>query len=178
MAGHSHWKQIKSKKLITDQKKSKTVSKLLNAISAAARGEPNPQFNPRLRTTIEKAREANVPQDNIERAIKRSQEAGDKLEEITVEAYGPEGVAIIIEAVTNNKNRTVQEIKTILKNCAAKWAEPGSVLWAFEKTGNQTKWTARFKKEVSEESEKQIKKLTAELETNEDVQETYTNATI
>src|SRR5579864_153859 len=112
MSGHSHWAGIKHKKEITDQKRGKVFSKLLAAISAAAKPEPNPEFNPRLRTAILKAKEASVPQENIEHAIKRAAEAGAALEELTFEAYGPGGVAIIIHAISDNRNRTVQEIKS------------------------------------------------------------------
>ncbi len=108
MSGHSHWAGIKHKKEITDQKRGKVFSKLLAAISAAAKSEPNPDFNPRLRTAIAKAKEVAVPQDNIERAVKRASEAGANLEELIFEAYGPGGIALIIEAIADNKNRVVQ----------------------------------------------------------------------
>ena len=110
----------------------KVFSKLLALISAAAKTEPNPNFNPRLRTAIATAKEMAVPQDNIERAIKKASEADNNLEELIFEAYGPGGIAILIEAVSDNKNRAVQEIKTILKDHNGKWAETGSVQWAFE----------------------------------------------
>src|SRR3989344_3166194 len=121
MSGHSKWSQIKHKKGEADQKRGVAFSKLLNAISVAAKSEPNPDFNPRLRTAIEKAKEANVPKDNIERAINKAKE-GDALEEILIEAYGPEGVAVIIEAITDNSNRTISEIKNILAKHEAKIA--------------------------------------------------------
>ena len=138
MSGHSHWAGIKHKKEITDQKRAKVFSKLLAFISAAAKTEPNPDFNPRLRTAIATAKEMAVPQDNIERAIKKASEAGNNLEELLFEAYGPGGIAILIEAVSDNKNRAVQEIKTILKDHNGKWADSGSVQWAFEKTNPST----------------------------------------
>src|SRR5271155_2827486 len=99
MSGHSHWAGIKHKKEITDKKRGKVFSKLLALISAAAKTEPNPGFNPRLRTAIAKAREASVPQENIERAVKRASEVGGDLNELTFEAYGPGGGAILIEAI-------------------------------------------------------------------------------
>src|SRR5271155_4561781 len=99
MAGHSHWSGIKHKKEITDQKRGKVFSKLLALISAAARSEPNPDFNPRLRTAVAKAREASVPAENIDRAIKRASEASEGFDELIFEAYGPGGVAILIEAI-------------------------------------------------------------------------------
>src|SRR3989344_1522407 len=105
MSGHSKWHQIKHKKGAADQKRGVAFSKLLNAISVAAKTESNPDFNPRLRSAVEKARESNVPKDNIERAINKAKESSG-LEEVLIEAYGPEGVAVIIEAITDNKNRT------------------------------------------------------------------------
>lgn len=133
MSGHSHWAGIKHKKEIADQKRGKVFSKLLSAISVAAKPEPNPDFNPRLRTAVEKAKGAGVPSDNIERAVKRALESGQNLEELTFEAYGPGGVAILIEAVSDNRNRAVAEIKKILSDSGGKWAEAGSVRWAFDK---------------------------------------------
>src|SRR5277367_2681385 len=128
MSGHSHWAGIKHKKEITDQKRAKVFSKLLTLISAAAKTETNPDFNPRLRTAVAKAREATVPADTIDRAIKKASEEGD-LDELLFEAYGPGGSAILAEALSDNRNRTVQEIKLILKEQNGKWAESGSVQW-------------------------------------------------
>ena len=141
MSGHSHWAGIKHKKEITDQKRAKIFSKLLAAISAAAKTETNPDFNPRLRTAIATAKEASVPADNIERAIKKAAETKD-LKELLFEAYGPGGSAILIEAMSDNSNRTVQEMKTILKERGGKWAESGSVRWAFELADGE--WKAKF----------------------------------
>src|SRR3989344_4105261 len=131
MSGHSHWSGIKHKKGAKDAKRAVLFSKLLNAVSIAAKPEPNPQFNPRLRTAVDKAREANVPNDNIDRAIKKAAEKTDDLEELLMEAYGPGGAPLLIEAITDSRNRTVSEIKAILGALGAKWAEPGSVRWAF-----------------------------------------------
>ena len=178
MSGHSHWAGIKHKKEITDQKRGKVFSKLLAAISAAARTEQNPDFNPRLRTAIATAREASVPQENIERAIKRASEAGEALEELVFEAYGPGGIALMIEAVSDNRNRTVQEIKLILKEHNGKWAEAGSVRWAFAPApaGAGSAWEAKFPQEVSEEDAKKLGALMDALEDNDAVQNVFTNA--
>ena len=178
MSGHSHWAGIKHKKEITDQKRGKVFSKLLAAISAAAKSEPNPDFNPRLRTAIATAREVSVPQENIERAIKRASETAAGLEELTFEAYGPGGIAIIIEAISDNRNREVQEIKLILKEHNGKWAEAGSVRWAFEPpAGNgEREWKAKFPQEVSEDDAKKLGALVDALENNDDVQNVFTNA--
>ncbi len=100
MSGHSHWSGIKHKKEITDQKRGKIFSKLLVTISTAAKKESDPNFNPRLRTVIAKAKEAGVPQDNIERAVKKAKETDGNLDELLFEAYGPSGIAILVEART------------------------------------------------------------------------------
>src|SRR3990167_7128951 len=163
MSGHNKWSQIKHQKSASDKKKSIVFSKVLNAITIAARDEANPQFNPRLRTLIEKAKENNIPQDNIERAIKKTKES-DNLKEITVEAYGPGGSALIIDAITDNSNRTINELKFLLNENEAKMAEQGSVRWAFE--GDK----AKFPQEVSQEDREKIQKLIEIIGDNNDVQ--------
>jgi YebC/PmpR family DNA-binding regulatory protein len=177
MSGHSHWAGIKHKKGATDQKRGIVFSKLLAAISAAAKNEQDPNFNPRLRTAIEKARENNVPAENIERAIKKASEAGHALEELVFEAYGPGGIAILIEAISDSKNRTVQEIKLILNELGGKWAESGSVRWAFDlPAGGDGKWKAKFPQTVSGDEKTKLETLIAALEEQNDVQNVYTNA--
>jgi len=178
MAGHSHWAGIKRKKDTTDKKRAALFSKLLKAVSIAAREESNPQFNPRLRTAVEKARENNVPQDNIERAIKRASEEKD-LEDLIIEAYGPEGAAILIEAITDSHNRTIAEIKKILSDNNAKFAEPGSVKWAFNPpiggAGISGEWQAKFKQEISDEAKEKLQNLIEALEDRDDVQDVFVN---
>jgi len=176
MSGHSHWAGIKHKKEITDQKRGKIFSKLLSAISAAAKTETNPDFNPRLRTAIAKAKEASVPAENIERAIKKAAEASD-LEELIFEAYGPGGSAILVEALSNSRNRTVQEMKTILRDYNGKWAEAGSVRWAFEPAA-EGGWQAKFPQDIPEEEKPKLITLLEALEDNDDVQTVYTNANL
>lgn len=178
MAGHSHWKQIKHKKGAEDQKRGRIFSKLLNSISVAARQEQNPQFNPRLRTVIQKAKEFNVPQENIERAIQKAIKEDTALEEMLIEAYGPGNAALIIEAITDNRNRTINEIKMILKEFGAKWAEPGSVRWSFDQTsdGDSENWKPKFLQEISEEKIEKLKQLLNRLDEHPDVQKAYTNA--
>jgi YebC/PmpR family DNA-binding regulatory protein len=176
MSGHSHWAGIKHKKEITDKKRAKIFSKSLALISAAAHTEPNPDFNPRLRTAVAKAREAGVPADTIERAIKRAADSSEKLEELLYEAYGPGGAAILIPAISDNRNRTVQEIKTILRDYNGKWAEPGSVQWAFEFAGGPSgERTAKFLQDIPDEEKEKLVGLLEALEENDDVQNVYTN---
>lgn len=182
MSGHSKWSQIKHQKGAADQKRGQLFSKLLRAISAAAKTDPNSQFNPRLRSAVEKAKENNVPQENIERAINKAGEEKN-LEELLIEAYGPEGAALIIEAITDNRNRTVSEIKKILSENEGKIASPGSVLWGFSAKGgfdsggekNPNGWSPKFPQSVSELAKEKIRKLTASLEDHEDVQKVTTN---
>src|SRR3989344_9300740 len=114
MSGHSKWSTIHRKKEINDQARGKLFSKLSKAISISVKsgGGPNPDMNLKLKVAIDTARSANMPKENIERAISRAAEAAD-LEEITYEGFGPGGVGIIVEAATDNRNRTVQELKQI-----------------------------------------------------------------
>ncbi len=177
MSGHSHWAGIKHKKGLADQKRGQLFSKLLNAISIAARQESNPQFNVRLKAAIEKARENQTPQEKIESAIKRASE--DKnLEELIIEAYGPEGVAILIEAITDNKNRTIAEVKKILSDNGAKLSQPGSVLWTFEQVRDESGfvWQEKFKQQISTEAREKLQKLIQELLDQNDIQQVYTNS--
>ena len=138
MSGHSHAKTILHKKQITDAKRGKIFSKLSRQISVARReGGANPEMNPKLRLAIEQARSFAMPKDNIERAIKRGsgELKGAKLEEVIFEAYGPEGIAIIIEGITDNKNRALAEIKQTLNQYKGKLVGEGSVKWMFERKG-------------------------------------------
>jgi len=139
MAGHSKWAQIKRKKAATDAKRGKIFTKLIREITVAARlGGGNPENNPRLRAAIAAARAENMPKENIERAIKRGTgelDGGVNYEEITYEGYGPGGVAVLIEAMTDNRNRTIAEIRRIFSRCNGNLGESGCVSWMFEKKG-------------------------------------------
>ncbi len=137
MSGHSHWSSIKHKKQLEDQKRGKVFSKLSRMISVAAKKGVDPEINPELRQALEEAKAFNLPKQNIERAIKRGtgEIKGGELEEVRYEAFGPGGIAIIIEGITDNKNRTLSEIKKILQKHEGKLAESGSVKWLFERKG-------------------------------------------
>jgi len=179
MSGHNKWSQIKGKKGVTDAKRGQLFGKLLKAISIAAKSAPNPQFNPRLRSAIEKAKEFNVPQENIERAVSKAGEEKN-LEDVIIEAYGPEGVAIIIEAITDNTNRTINEIRHILDLHGAKMANQGSVLWSFSSeggsaSGGEHNWQPKFKQSVSLDTAKKITEIIEALEEHDDVQRIITN---
>lgn len=136
MSGHSKWSTIKRQKEATDAKRGQLFSKLSRAISIAAKqGGASPDTNLRLRVAIEQAKAANMPKENIERVLKQVQEKSQSLEEALYEGYGPGGVAILVEAATDNKNRTTQEIKNILERSGGSLGTPGSVAFQFEQKG-------------------------------------------
>jgi YebC/PmpR family DNA-binding regulatory protein len=138
MAGHSKWAQIKHKKAHTDAKRGKVFTKIVKELSVAARmGGGDPDGNPRLRLAIDKAKEVNMPQDNIKRAIMKGtgELPGMSYEEVLYEGYGPGGVAVYIEALTDNRNRTVSEVRHILSKQGGSMGESGCVAWLFDKTG-------------------------------------------
>ena len=138
MAGHSKWAQIKRKKGVTDAKRGQLFTKLGRELAVAARqGGGNPDENPALRLAIERARQSNMPKDNIQRAIDRATNAADaaQLEEIRYEAYGPGGAALLIDSLTDNRNRTVSEVRSALTRAGANMAESGAVAWIFEQKG-------------------------------------------
>ncbi|KKS25119.1 MAG: hypothetical protein A2736_02155 [Candidatus Yanofskybacteria bacterium RIFCSPHIGHO2_01_FULL_41_27] len=133
MSGHSKWSQIKHKKGITDKKKSQIFSKLSRLITLAARKGTDPKINSELARAIEHARSFNMPGDNIERAIKKVADKNQaQLEELSVEALGPGGIALQIKAITDNRNRTLSEIRKILSDFEAKMVQPGSIRWLFD----------------------------------------------
>ncbi len=139
MSGHSKWAQIKRKKSATDEKRGRMYSKLLRAIEVAAReGGGNVDGNMTLASAVQKARDYSVPVDNIERAIKRGAGAGadsSRYEEVTYEGYGPGGVAVLVEAMTDNRNRTSQEVRHTFSKVGGNLGDPGSVAWMFHRRG-------------------------------------------
>jgi YebC/PmpR family DNA-binding regulatory protein len=139
MAGHSKWAQIKHKKAATDAKRGKQFTKLARAITVAAReGGGDPDGNPALATAIQKARDFSMPKDNIQRAIDRGTGAGsgpEAIERVVYEGYGPGGAAILVEALTDNRNRSGAEIRHAFDKNGGSLGEPGSVAWIFDKRG-------------------------------------------
>ncbi len=139
MSGHSKWSTIKRKKGAADAKRGKIFTKLIRELSTAARvgGGPDPAGNPRLRLVIDKARAANMPKDNIERAIARGAGGGDgaAFEEVVYEGYGPAGVAILLETLTDNRNRTVGEVRHVLTKHGGNLGASGCVSYLFDKRG-------------------------------------------
>jgi len=137
MSGHSHAKTIAHQKGITDRKRGQVFSKIARLISVAAREGGDPKINSALKIAIEEAKRFNMPKENIERAIKRGtgEISGEKLEEVNYEAYGPDGIAIIIEGIADNKNRALGEVKQILNQNNGKLVSEGAVKWMFERKG-------------------------------------------
>jgi len=138
MSGHSKWATIKHKKGAADQKRAKVFAKLIRQVEVAAReGGGDPAMNPALRTMFQKARDSSVPIDTIERAIKRGtgELEGVQYEQITYEGYAPNGVAVLIDVLTDNRNRTGGDVRSILKKNGGSIAEPGAVAWQFERKG-------------------------------------------
>lgn len=137
MSGHSHWAGIKRKKEANDAKRGVAFQKLIKDIIAAAReggGEPNSNF--RLKVAIERAKIGNVPNDNIVRGIKRGiGELGGQMEEIYYEGYGPQGVAVMVQAITDNRNRTAPDIRSLFTKCGGAIGEMGCVAWNFDRKG-------------------------------------------
>jgi len=137
MSGHSKWSTIKHKKAAADAKRGKLFTRLAKEITIAAREGGDPDVNNRLALAIDKAKAANMPKDNIERAVKRGtgELEGGELYEVMYEAYGPHGVGIIVEAVTDNKNRAVADVRHTLTKYGGNMAEAGSVIWQFTRKG-------------------------------------------
>lgn len=184
MSGHSHWAGIKHRKGINDAKRGQVFTKHGKLITIAARdGGGSPDTNFQLRLTIDRARLDNMPKENIERAIKRGTgELKDQAEiqEIIYEAYlpcrqagGPGGIMMIIKTLTDNKNRTVSEVKTILGKFGGKLGGPGSVMWNFEFSNSEYKPKNII--EVDAAAKEQYEKLLEALDENDDVQEIYDN---
>ena len=137
MAGHSHWAGIKHKKGKADKQRSKIFSKLSKEITVAAKlGDKDPSINPRLRSAVQAARSANMPKDNIDRAIDKSSSAsGSNFENLRYEGFGPDKIAVIVETLTDNKNRTASNIRTIFQKCGGSLGTQGSASHNFKQLG-------------------------------------------
>ncbi|TSC55772.1 MAG: hypothetical protein Greene041679_576 [Parcubacteria group bacterium Greene0416_79] len=197
MSGHNKWSQIKLKKGKTDAKRSQVFSRYAKLITSEARAAKGNRDAPALRAAIERARKENMPNESIDRAIKKATEAGAKqLEPVLYEVYGPGGVALMIEALTDNKNKTAAEIKHLLSEKGGRLASPGAASWAFfhypvphfsEKVWNtppqaggeengMSNWVATTTIPLSDEDIAKLDVLVEALEAHEDVQEVVTNA--
>ncbi len=175
MSGHSKWSKIKHKKAETDAKKSKVFSKIVRFIAAESKKANGDVNAPGLRLAIEKGRAANMPAENIERAVAKGRASEDAaMEPVLYETYGPGGVAILIEGLTASRNRTASEIKHLLSTHGAALAEPGAAVWAFTKSRDG--WSPTATVEISDEDADRLHALVDALEEHDDVQDVYTNA--
>ena len=176
MSGHSKWSQIKRQKSVTDAAKSRVFSRYARLITLESKKANGVLTVPGLSVAIARAKAVNMPKDNIERAIMKgaSKDAGN-LEQVVYEAYGPSGVAILIDALTDNKNRTTPEIKHLLSKQGVEVAPPGSASWAFSKAG-----TAYLPNEplveIAGADEEKLAAILEALDEHEDVQQVFTNA--
>lgn len=151
MSGHSKWAQIKRKKAVTDARRGQVFTKLIREITVAARqGGGDPNFNPRLRLAIDTAKAANMPADNIDRAVKRGtgELEGVHYEEVVYEGYGPGGVALFIETLTDNQKRTVADLRHILDRHGGNLGTSGSVAWQFDRKGQLYVDASRYPEDI------------------------------
>lgn len=178
MSGHSKWSTIKRQKGAADAKRGALFAKLSKKISVATKegNSGDPSFNSRLRLEIDRAKASGMPNDNIDRAIKKGlgQDGSAALEEVVYEGYGPGGSAFYIEAITDNKNRTVQSIKTIFTKNSGNLGSQGSVAWQFKKN-EQGELESNTPLELSDEDLSKAEKLYNALEDDDDVTAVYTN---
>jgi YebC/PmpR family DNA-binding regulatory protein len=175
MSGHNKWTQIKRQKAKTDAQKSKLFSKYSKLITTAVKVAGGDANDPNVRMAVDKAREYNMPNENIERAIKKATtDNSAAMEKIVYEAYGPGGTALIIEALTDNRNKAAQEVKSILSNHNMSLAGIGSAAWAFTKTHDG--WIPNTTTPLNESDSLLLEKVIEELENNDEVQEVFTNA--
>ena len=172
MSGHNKFSKIKRLKAKNDAQKSSVFTKLAKMIQVEAK-KSGGTMSAGLRAAVEKARSFDMPNDNIDRAIKKAS-AAEQMEEVTYEAYGPGGVAIIVEALTPNKNKAAAEVKHILSKHGTSLASSGSASWAFEKTAEG--WVAKTMAPILQEDADALQRLIDDLEENEEVQDVYTNA--
>jgi YebC/PmpR family DNA-binding regulatory protein len=175
MSGHNKWSKIKRQKEKTDAQKSKIYGKMVKLVTVEAKKAGGNLSSPGLKSAIEKARAANVPSDNIERAIKKFSDNSVAMESITYETYGPGGCAIVIDVLTDNHNKAAQEIKAIITKHGHVLAGIGSATWAFAHTPGSG-WVAQTTIPLSDEDGEKLGEFIEELEENDEVQDVYTNA--
>lgn len=175
MSGHSKWSNIKNKKAANDAVRGSVFTKMAKAITMAVKkgggvGDPDANFS--LRLAVDKARAVNMPKENIERAIDHGLgKGGEELTELLIEGFGPGGIAIIIEAVTDNRNRTIAELRSLMEKHGGRMGEPGCVIYMFDRQG--TKYTAKYA--VSVDHREEVDNFIELLRGSDDVQEVYAN---
>lgn len=177
MAGHSKWAQIKRAKAVTDGARSKTFSRFAKLISIEAKKAAGNLSSPSLQSAVERAKAVNMPKENIERAIAKgtSKDAGD-LVPVVYEWYGPGGTAIIIDALTDNTNRTTQEMKHLISKNGFELGAQGSAAWAFTKSSDGRFSPNEPLMDLSETDEEALGKIFDQIDENDDVQRVFTNA--
>lgn len=174
MSGHNKFSKIKHQKAKTDAQKSKIFGKMVRLITVEAKKAGGNLKSPGLANAIEKARKENVPNDTIDRAVKKANDNSAVMENVTYEAYGPGGCALIIEGLTDNRNKAAQDVKHILSKNGYELAVPGSASWAFTKTAEG--WVPQTMIPVEGDDVQKLESLIEELEENDEVQEVFTNA--
>jgi len=175
MSGHNKWSKIKHKKGAEDAKRSKIFSKYVKLITSESKKASGDINSPGLATAIESAKKENMPKDTIDRAVKKGTESGTAaMESVTYEAYGPAGVAMIIEGLTDNKNRAAAEVRHTLSQNGLELAAQGAAAWAFTKTDGE--WVANQTTPLSESDAEKLEKIISALEESEEVDSVSTNA--
>lgn len=175
MSGHNKWSKVKNKKAVTDAKKGKIYTKMAKIIAVEVKKAGGDVNSPGVKTAVARAREYDVPNENIERALKKGSDKNSaEMESIIYECYGPGGVAIMIEVLTDNRNKAAAEIKHILIDNGSALAAPGSASWAFDK--NAEGFVPKTTTPLSPDDSAKLDTLIEALEDNDEVQEVYTNA--
>lgn len=177
MSGHNKWSKIKHKKAATDAQKSKIFSKHAHLITLESKNTAGNVDSPGLKSAIERAKKDSMPAVNIERAVKKGAGGGaSDMEALTYEAYGPGGTALMIDTITDNRNRTAAEIKHLLSKQGLSIAEPGAAAWAFSKNA-EMEWEPNSTIPVEGEDAEKLAAVIESIEEHDDVQGVYTNAT-
>ena len=177
MSGHNKWSQIKRQKGSADAAKSRAFSRLSRLITIESKKAAGNLSSPSLITAINRAKAVNMPKDSIDRAVaKGTSKEANELEQVNYEFYGPAGAAIIVSALTDNKNRTTQEIKHLISKNGFELGTPGSAAWAFTKSGDGTLTPNEPLVEVSGEDENKLAQILEALDEHEDTQDIFTNA--
>lgn len=174
MSGHSHWSTIKRQKESQDQKRGQIFAKIAREIQVAARDGVDPNFNPKLRLSLDKAKKASLPQENIKRAIEKGsgKGKGSALEEVILEGYGPSGVAIMLKALTDNKKRTLSEIRHIFNEHGGSLGEQGSAAYIFKDDPEKPTFTIPI---TNEKDAKKVLELVETLDEQEEIVDIYSN---
>ena len=177
MAGHNKFSKIKHKKAATDKLKAQNFSKVVKLIQIAARkGSTDPAMNPELRLALEKAKEVNMPKDNINRILEKASNTNGQV--IIYEGFGPEGVGLLIKTYTDNPNRTVADLRHLLSKNGASLGANGSVIWMFEEITREQEYKVNIPTEIAAETQEKLENLLEVLAELDDVEEIWTTASV